>query len=141
MKRLKGKIIEVTSAAMEIAESIIATIMLLIVFLGIGYLGSRLISIFGTHFLLDSKEIHYLLDIVLTVFIIVELFRITIAYILDKDVIHTVLEAALVALARKIILYEFDKYGIYGALALSILTVVLVIAYYMVGKEDVKRET
>jgi uncharacterized membrane protein (DUF373 family) len=41
-------------------------------------------------------------------------------------------ETAFVALGRKIILFDYKEYGILGAVALAILTIVTVLAYYCV---------
>lgn len=77
-----------------------------------------------------SDTIHAALDRILLFFIVVELFRIAIAYIQHQDVMHTVIEAGLVAVIRKIVLYNFGSYGLEGAAAYAVLLLVLVVAFF-----------
>lgn len=72
---------------------------------------------------------HPSLDKVMTFFIIVELFRIAVAYIKHDEVLHTVLEAGIVAVARKIVLYDFTAYGLPGAAAYAVMLAVLMAGY------------
>ena len=77
-----------------------------------------------------DTTVHLALDRILLLFIVVELFRIAIAYIQHQDVMHTVIEAGLVAVVRKIVLYNFADYGLQGAAAYAILLIVLVVAFF-----------
>jgi uncharacterized membrane protein (DUF373 family) len=77
-----------------------------------------------------TDTVHAALDRILLFFIVVELFRIAIAYIQHQDVMHTVIEAGLVAVVRKIVLFNFADYGLQGAAAYSVLLIVLVIAFF-----------
>jgi uncharacterized membrane protein (DUF373 family) len=78
--------------------------------------------------------VHLALDRILLLFVVVELFRIAVAYIQHRAVLHTVFEAGLVAVARKIVLYNYADYGLTGAASYAVLLLVLVGAYFMLER-------
>ncbi|MFA5867110.1 MAG: phosphate-starvation-inducible PsiE family protein [Actinomycetota bacterium] len=117
--------------AVVVAEVLIAGIMLILIILGVAYLVVSLVASFGEGFVFDHDRLIKLLDIALIVFIIIELFRITLAYITGERVMPTVIEAAFVAVGRKIVLYEFKSDGLYGALSLAALLAVVAAAHYL----------
>lgn len=74
---------------------------------------------------------------VLQVFILVELFRIAIAYMKHENVIPTVLEAALVAIARQFVVFEgVDGSYLTSALALSALLLAVSISWWLLTKSN-----
>ena len=75
---------------------------------------------------------------VLQVFILVELFRIAIAYMKHENVIPTVLEAALVAVARQFVVFE-GVGGTYlaSAAALAALLLAVSISWWLLAKSRV----
>lgn len=117
--------------AVVVAEVIIAAIMVVLVFLGVAYLIVSVFNAMTGGFEFNHDALIKLLDIALIVFIIIELFRITLAYITGEHVMPTVIEAAFVAVGRKIVLYEYKIDGFYGALALAALMLVIAIAHYV----------
>ena len=72
----------------------------------------------------------------LQVFILVELFRIAIAYMKHENVIPTVLEAALVAVARKFVVFEGTSGLEYvlAAVGLSALLLAVAISWWLLTK-------
>lgn len=124
--------IRILSLLIEVAELAIAIAMVIIIFLGLGYLLKVFISGLKSGLSLNSAQIHHHLDVVLTLFIVIELVRITFAYLTEQKIWAIVAETAFIALGRKIILFEYKTYGMSGALSLAILTIVVVIAYYLV---------
>lgn len=83
----------------------------------------------------SSTEFNRLIGIVLEVFILVELFRIAIAYMKHENVIPTVLEAALVAVARKFVVFEGDL-SMYKALGMSALLIAVALSWWMLAKSN-----
>ena len=136
-KKWIDKSISVLSLLIEIAEVAIAVAMMIIIFLGLAYLFRVFVSGLGDHFFLNSAEIHHHLDVVLTLFIVIELVRITFAYLTGQKIWAIVAETAFIALGRKIILFEYKSYGIMGAISLAILTIVVVLAYYVVQQPKI----
>jgi uncharacterized membrane protein (DUF373 family) len=89
----------------------------------------------GTAFKLDRYI--GVLDIALVIFIIVELFRIAVAYLRHADVIPTVLEAGLVAVARKLVTFDTHVAAsdvLMKAGGLAILLLAVGITWYLLGK-------
>lgn len=74
------------------------------------------------------------ISIVLEVFILVELFRIALAYMNHENVIPTVMEAAIVAVARKIVIFEPKGDVLDFALGLSALMLVIATSWYLLAK-------
>lgn len=130
-KRWIDRSIGTLRALIELAELAIAVFMVIIIFLGLGYLIGRLAADVRSHVFLNSVQIHHFLDVVLTLFIVIELVRITFGYLTEQDIWVIVAETAFIALGRKIILFEYKAYGIWGAVALAILTIAVVFAYYV----------
>lgn len=126
--------------AVVMAEVIIAGIMVVLVFLGVGYLIISLFNAMSGGFQFDHDALIKLLDIALIVFIIIELFRITLAYITGEHVMPTVIEAAFVAVGRKIVLYEYKIDGFYGAMALAALMLVIAVAHYVTREKKKKHQ-
>ena len=80
---------------------------------------------------LTHTEFTAILAEVLQVFILVELFRVTIAYMKHENVIPTVLEAALVAVARKFIVFEGGTNYLATAAGLAILLLAVAMAWWL----------
>jgi uncharacterized membrane protein (DUF373 family) len=76
---------------------------------------------------------------VLQVFILVELFRIAIAYMKHENVIPTVLEAGLVAVARKFVVFEggVGTDSLFMALGLASLLLAVAISWWLLAKSNV----
>lgn len=86
---------------------------------------------------LTTAEFNALIGTVLEVFIIVELFRIADAYMRHQNVIPTVLEAALVAVARKFVVFESAENYLYHALALTSLLLAVAISWWFLHRSHV----
>lgn len=118
------------------AEFIIASFLVLLAFFGLVYLAFHLFNAIDGRFSLSPSQIHAVLDIALVLFIVIELFRIAIAYITEQRVLGIVIEAAFVAVARKIVLYDFRDYsgirGIYAAVSLAVLLSALALTYFAI---------
>lgn len=74
------------------------------------------------------------IDTVLVVFIVIELIRIALAYMQHKNVIGTVLEAGLVAVVRKLVIFESTDQMLEKALALAVLILAVGITWYLLRK-------
>jgi uncharacterized membrane protein (DUF373 family) len=78
-----------------------------------------------------------LVDVALLVFILVELFRIAIAYMRHENVIPTVMEAALVAVARKFVIFDTHAAPMdmmLKAFALAALLLAVSISWFLMAK-------
>ena len=89
---------------------------------------------------LTHAEFTSVMAAVLQVFILVELFRIAIAYMRHENVVPTVLEAALVAVARQFVVFEAGNGGptaLYGALALAVLLMAVAFSWWLLQRSHV----
>jgi uncharacterized membrane protein (DUF373 family) len=84
-------------------------------------LGVEMWHVAGSGPALSRAEFNLIIGTVLEIFILVELFRIAIAYMRHQNVIPTVLEAALVAVARKFVVFEGAGDYLFTALGMSAL--------------------
>ncbi len=128
--RLIDRGVELALDVVLVVEFAIAIIIMIALIFGVAYFASALLRLsVARNALLTSNEIHSLLDVSLVLFVGVELFRISLTYIRREDVVPIVLEAAFVAVSRKIVLFEVGKGDLAGAAALGILLVGIAITY------------
>ena len=80
--------------------------------------------------ILTSSQFNKIIGTILEIFILVELFRIAMAYMRHENVIPTVLEAALVAVARKFVVYEGSENYLQTALGMSALLLAVAISWF-----------
>jgi Predicted membrane protein len=87
-----------------------------------------------------------LIDTVLTLLIIVEIHRLLLAYIRQDPVIQIVINVGIIAIAREIISFRVADYcgtsdALFGAAALAVLLLVLVLAFFVLyntkGSDDI----
>jgi uncharacterized membrane protein (DUF373 family) len=87
-------------------ELVVAVILVLLTVLAVVALVFEVWGVITTTFALTPAQFTGVISLVLEVFILIELFRIALAYMAHRNVIPTVLEAALVAIARKFVVFE-----------------------------------
>lgn len=85
---------------------------------------------------ISTSEFNMLIGMILEVFILVELFRIAIAYMKHENVIPTVLEAALVAVARKFVVFEGAENYLFTALGLAALLIAVSVSWWMLARSN-----
>lgn len=121
-------------------ELVIAFAILTALILGVGYLVASLARSVASSVVLGPEQVSTFLDVSLTLFVAIELFRIAVAYLSDEDVLHLVLEAAFIAIVRKIVLFDFAKSGLAGAAAYGLLLLVVAAAYLAVHYAQEREE-
>ncbi len=86
--------------------------------------------------LFGHEGVFVLLNHVLVVFIVIELFKIAVAYMNHEAVIGTVLEAGLIAVVRQFVIFENGELS--RAAALGLLALSVGIVWYLLYKSGVK---
>lgn len=129
----REKAISVVDVIITVAEVIIAILLIAILFYSIWTFMLDMFTAFSRE-AFSAEAIRLLIDKVLLLFLIIELYKITIAYLTMKSVVNEVFIAAFVALGRKILIYDYDKWGLQGAIALSVLMVTLSAGYFLLAK-------
>jgi uncharacterized membrane protein (DUF373 family) len=115
--------IEWVVAASLIVLGVVATVGLIIEFGSVGQLAASGVDAYTK-----------ILDGTLLVFVIAELFKIALAYIRHEDVIPTVMEAALVAVARKVVVlnvHEAPTAVLMRSGALGLLLLALAVGWFL----------
>ena len=102
--------------------------------------GGALVALFTAMFAvarnrvaLTPTEFNIIIGIVLETFILIELFRIAIAYMRHENVVPTVLEAALVAVARKFVVFEGGNQYLQTAIGLSTLLLAVAVSWWLLS--------
>lgn len=114
-------------------ELIIAGLLLFILFMGIGSFVLQIFSSFSSE-IYTIEKIKLLIDKALILFLIIELYTITVAYLKGEPVVKEVFIAAFIAVGRKILIYDFEKWGLLGAISLSLLIFALASSYYLLHR-------
>jgi len=93
----------------------------------------------STSFLVEANNLMSIFSSLLIVIIGLELLETIKAYLKD-DVVHVelVVLVAIIALGRKVIIWDFNKYTINEMIALSIMLISLAIVYFLIRKTDTK---
>jgi uncharacterized membrane protein (DUF373 family) len=97
-------------------------------------LGMGMMEVAGHGLPITTETFNRLIGVILEVFILVELFRIAIAYMKHENVIPTVLEAALVAVARKFVVFEGGENYLFTALGLSALLLAVAVSWWLLAR-------
>jgi len=120
--------------ALEIAVSAALVVVagLLVVTLAL-----QLIGTMTNGFMFGREEFTRIISTALEVFIVIELFRIALAYMNHRNVIPTVLEAALVAVARKFVVFEPKADYLESALGLAALLLAIAISWWLLRRSEV----
>ncbi len=119
---------DVMHKAVDMLERAITVLLVVMAALGIVDLVVEMYDAVTKTGFLTPEAIVRVLDSVLIVFIVLELFSIALAYLQRRNVIGTVMEAGLVAVVRKLVIFETSGNAAYvlmkgGALALLIIAV------------------
>jgi uncharacterized membrane protein (DUF373 family) len=99
-------------------------------------LGAEMFHLATAGGILTSSEFNRIIGTILEIFILVELFRIAMAYMRHENVIPTVLEAALVAVARKFVVFEGSQNYLQTALGMSALLLAVAISWWMLSRSQ-----
>jgi uncharacterized membrane protein (DUF373 family) len=86
--------------------------------------------------ILTSAQFNMLIGLILEVFILIELFWIAVAYMKHENVIPTVLEAALVAVARKFVVFEGSDDYLVHAGGLAALLLAVAISWWLLARSN-----
>jgi uncharacterized membrane protein (DUF373 family) len=100
------------------------------------FLGGEMLSAAVGGGLATKGNFIHIVGLILEVFILVELFRIAIAYMKHENVIPTVLEAALVAVARKFVVFEGSDDYLRTALGMASLLLAVAVSWWMLARSN-----
>jgi uncharacterized membrane protein (DUF373 family) len=124
-------------------QTVIAAFLVVLLLLGVVNLGVTIVASLTTFGALDATGILSLIrssiDIVLYLFVVVELYKTIVAYVEAKSVVIAVIHAGLIAVVRQIIIFKPDEYSPTEAITIAgvyvLLLVGLLVGFYVVHRE------
>jgi uncharacterized membrane protein (DUF373 family) len=133
--KVRVRVLDVAVLWMEVVSGVLLVLLAAIALLN--FVGTAW-ELFNEHLVLDGSGVLELIDAILIFFIVIELFKIAMAYVRKENVVPTVLEAALVAVARKIVvLAEVITDQAFVAIAVAVLLMVLGLTWYVLAKAGI----
>ena len=115
-------------------EAILAGLLVVLGMLGVIDVVISLVEVARDPGFVTPEGIVQVIDTVLIVFIVIELIRIAVAYMNHQNVVGTVLEAGLVAVVRKLVVFELGAEALEKAAAIAILVLALGITWYLLRR-------
>lgn len=135
----QDRIIGLMDGAIVWIEGLVAAALVAMAAWGAVSLAAAMVDLARAGVAFDLERYVHVIDVTLVVFVVVELFRIAIAYLRHEDVIPTVLEAGLVAVARKLVTFDTHIAAqdvLMKAGGLSLLLLAVGTTWYMLAKRD-----
>lgn len=133
MTEKSGKSLKIAEGIAQVGEAVIAALLLFILFMGIGSFILQIFTSFTSE-VYTIEAIKKLIDKALILFIVLELYVITVSYLKREPVIKEVFIAAFIAVGRKILIYDYEKWGLSGAVSLAILLAAISLSYYLLNR-------
>ncbi|MBN1192485.1 MAG: phosphate-starvation-inducible PsiE family protein [Coriobacteriia bacterium] len=130
------KAIDLINRIVVYLEGIVAALLVILAGLGVVDIVLKMLEVTRAEGFMTPEGITSTIDTVLVVFVVIELIRIAIAYMLHKNVIGTVLEAGLVAVVRKLVIFESGDKVLEKAIALAVLTLAVGVTWYLLRRAD-----
>lgn len=121
-------------------EGLVAVALVALTGWGVVGLGALLIDTAAQGPTLDVTRFLKVLDATLVIFVVIELYRIADAYMGHHDVLPTVMEAALVAVARKLVTFDMHADAtvtLYRAVSLATLFIAVGVVWYLLRRSGV----
>ena len=120
-----------------------AYFLVLLFAIGLFDLGLTLFELVRTGEFTDPNRVIDVVDTVLVLLIIVEIYQTAVAFSRNEPVVRIVVNAALIAVARKVISFRPDEYSssteaFVSAAAFALLLAVVIAAFYVVRQVDVE---
>ncbi len=124
-------------------QTVIAGFLVVLLALGVVNLGITIVASLTTFGADDPSGVVSLIrsaiDIVLYLFVVVELYKTIVAYVEAKSVVVAVIHAGLIAVVRQIIIFKPDDYNPTEAITIAgvyvLLLVALLAGFYIVHRE------
>ena len=115
-------------------EGAVTALLALLAVLGVVDVVIKMIEVTRADGFMSPEGITRTIDTVLIVFVVIELIRIALAYMHHQDVIGTVLEAGLVAVVRKLVIFESSPDMLPKAISLAVLILTVAIAWFLLRR-------
>ena len=118
-------------------EGVVVALLTILAILGVVDIVIKMLEVTRADGFMTPEGITRTIDTVLVVFIVIELIRIAVSYMQHKNVIGTVLEAGLVAVVRKLVIFESTEGMLEKAIALGVLILAVGITWYLLQRSTI----
>ncbi|WP_435125553.1 phosphate-starvation-inducible PsiE family protein [Halobaculum sp. D14] len=130
-----------SESVMDMLELVTALVLVFLFAVGVFDLGLKLAGMIQSGAITSARSVIKLIDTVLLLLIIVEIYRTVIAYVEDKEILPIVVNVGMIAMARKIISFRTGKYesaseALLGGLTYGLLLLFLVAAFAIIHYVD-----
>jgi uncharacterized membrane protein (DUF373 family) len=132
--RIAMKYIGLLNRTVVYIEGAVTVLLVILAGLGVVDVVLKMLEVTRADGFMTPEGITRTIDTVLVVFIVIELIRIAVSYMQHKNVIGTVLEAGLVAVVRKLVIFESSEGMLEKAIALGVLILAVGITWYLLRK-------
>jgi uncharacterized membrane protein (DUF373 family) len=130
--------VRITERLIQAVEIVAAYVLVLLFAVGVFDLGLNIFDLVRTGAITQTSEVIALIDTVLLLFIIVEIYQTVVAYTREESVVRIVIITGIIAVTRRVISFHPDDHAAMEALLTSagfaVLLAVLVGALYIVRK-------
>ena len=133
MERFTDRVVKGLHWATVVIEVLVAIALVVLAAMTLVALFYELLHFATNGVVLVTAEFNQVIGTILEIFILVELFRIAVAYMRHMHVIPTVLEAALVAVARKFVVLEPARDFLQLAIGLSALLLAVAVSWWLIA--------
>ncbi len=120
----------------KVLEVVVSLALIVIAVLLVIALGLEIVAAVTDGLDFGREEFTRVISSALEVFIVIELFRVALAYLSHRNVVPTVLEAALVAVARKFIVFEPKGDYLQSSIGMSALLVAVGVAWWLLKQSN-----
>jgi uncharacterized membrane protein (DUF373 family) len=139
--RTLGRLVDGSELVMESFELLTGMVLVGLFAIGLFDLVVRIAEAIAAGEVAEVENVVAFIDTVLLLLIIVEVFRTVVAFAREESVVRIIINAGLVAVARKVINFRPDTYptqidALVAAGTIAVLLVVLVGAYYFVRRAE-----
>jgi len=115
-------------------EGTVAALLVVLAVLGVADIVITMLEVARAEGFITPEGITATIDTVLVVFIVIELIRIAVAYMQHRNVVGTVLEAGLVAVVRKLVIFEGGDQVLQKATAFAVLILAVGVTWALLRK-------
>jgi uncharacterized membrane protein (DUF373 family) len=135
--RIAMKYIGLLNRTVVYIEGAVTVLLVILAGLGVVDIVLKMLEVTRADGFMTPEGITRTIDTVLVVFIVIELIRIAVSYMQHKNVIGTVLEAGLVAVVRKLVIFESSEGMLEKAIALGVLILAVGITWYLLQRSTI----
>lgn len=137
VKRGVTRLVDLSELTMEVLELLTGVVLVFLFAIGLYDLGLQIVGAIQSGEVFEIPNVVAFLDTVLLLLIIVEVFRTVVAFTREETIVRIIIDASLVAIARKVIGFNPGNYDTAGdvfvnASAIAVLLLSVIVAFYVV---------